>query len=201
MLGMAINHPRTQSCNCLAIWRAPTGTHTLFRESSSHRNLHQFPLSDPASLTQPATPCPQQLPHISNTNQPPTLASNSFTLFPERGYSVTEKSPPGVARFEFQSLFSKIFLYCLFFFLATTIIASFQTSTHRSHSIMQSLTAPLAIWMGEDEPVSDTTVFLTKENKQWNHSSVFSDLIFFVCSLTKYQWCHKDLVKHREVHV
>lgn len=135
MLIMATRSPRTQSYNCPTICKSHTGAHTLLVASSSHRNLRQFPLSDPAS----ATPCPQQLPHISDQNQPPTQTSNGGTLFPQRGYSVTEKSPScntGVS-VTFWGTFSS--------FLQTSFIASFQTSIQRSHSIIQSLATPQAI--------------------------------------------------------
>lgn len=127
----------------LRLSRHLRSAHTLLEESSSHRNLCPFPLSDPASLTLPATPCPQQLPHISHQNQPPIQASNSCTLFPETGYSVTEKSPSG--RIEFQILLGHAFLYRFTSFFPRTFITSCKAvSTQRWHGIIQSLTDPLA---------------------------------------------------------
>lgn len=167
---------RTQSRNCLAICEALTGTHTLLMESSSHRNLCPYPLSDPASLTLPATPCPQQLPHISHQKQPPTQASNSW------GYSVTAKSPSG--RMEFQISFGHTFLYLFSFLSPSNFITSFKTSTQRLHLIIQPLTDPLAIRAKEDEPVSDATVFLTKESGETSLYQTLSTYVHLSVTIT-----------------
>lgn len=106
---MATHCLRTQRCKCLAICRALTGTHTPLVESSSHRNLHQFPLSDPASLTQPATPYPQQFPHISNQTPPPRPAIAALCL--QKEAILLLKNPLlDDARSEFQSTFYGHFL-------------------------------------------------------------------------------------------
>lgn len=147
----------------LQLSRHLQSAHTLLEESSSHRNLCPFPLSDPASLTLPATPCPQRLPHISHQNQPPNQAGHSCTLFPERGYSVTEKSPSGRIESRFTLLFHLLFPENFYYFLQNCVYSA----VTRHYTIVNRPSS-------EDEPVSDATVFLTKENSETTLFSLFT---------------------------
>lgn len=119
---------RTLSCARLAACRALGGAHTPLVESSSHRNLRQFPLSDPRHT-------------YSTSHTSPTSSSHT--------YQIRNQPPPRPARLCFQ----KEAILLLKSPLLEDERFKFQwlsTVKSSTHSIIQSITAPLAIREGEE---------------------------------------------------
>lgn len=107
---MATHCLRAQSCNLVSSHLQ--SAHTLLVESSSHRNLHQFPLFDPA------TPCPQHSPTHIKTNPPPR-SSIAALCFLNEAILLLKNPLLEDGRFEFRAPFYSYFFPFLYLLLSS----------------------------------------------------------------------------------